>query len=241
MIGSSGTRTDPILIRPYGDGEVQLPSVLLRGNHIWLDGLTVTAQGGDGIRAFKDDDAYFTGLTVTRNTVLNSHYSINADAHEFLVLDNTIVGIGPKISNEGIEFDKQTRGHVAAFNDITGVFDGISYGRGNIDLHNNQIHGIGDNSLEPDYSWDNYRIWENRSWDVGADDISFQPMNGGPWYIFRNQLTGSKYNAFKMRSGSGPKFVIGNSIVSSRGTQNASQLFRTGGHLCQQLLEGHFT
>jgi hypothetical protein len=238
VITASGTQANPILLRPYGDGEVHVPSVVLKGNHIWLDDLNVRApEGGDGIRAATVGNAFLTGFTLTRNTVRDSHYSINADGHECVILNNAIIGIDRAVSNEGIEFDKQTRGNVAAFNSVTEVFDAISFGHGNIDVHNNSIHNIGDNSIEPDKSWDNYRVWDNRTWDVGLDNISFQPIRGGPWYIFRNQLTGSKYNAFKMRGGFGPKFLIGNSIVSARSTQRASQLFHNR-HFCQQLLEG---
>jgi hypothetical protein len=236
VIDQSGTQANPILLQAYGDGEVRFTSILVKANHIWIDGVTVNqavpvADGPilSGIRAISVNNAFFTGITLTRNTVKNGNYVINADANEFVILDNRIIGSDRKVTNEGIEFDKTTRGHVAAFNDITAVYDGISYGQGNVDLHNNAIHHIGDNSIEPDFSWDNYRVWENRSWDVGNDDISFQPMNGGPWYVFRNQITGAKVNAFKMRSGNGEKFVIANSIVSAKGTLNAHYMFQDGG------------
>ncbi len=236
VMSSTGTRENPILLRAYGDGAVNFTSVMIQASHVWLDGLTVTqevptANGPilSGIRAIPVNNQFFTGVTLTRNTVKNANYVINADANEFLILDNYVIGADRKVSQEGIEFDKLTRGHVAAFNDITAVYDGISYGQGNIDIHNNSIHNIGDNSIEPDYAWDNYRVWENRSWDVGQDDISFQPMNGGPWYIVRNQLTGAKFNSFKLRSGDGPKFIVGNTVVSPNSTLNSHYFFNGGG------------
>ena len=57
------------------------------------------------------------------------------------MVDNVLVGHGPQSyrdGGEGILFGQGAgRGHVAAFNDISLVADGISYGNGNIDIHNN--------------------------------------------------------------------------------------------------------
>jgi hypothetical protein len=72
------------------------------------------------------------------------------------------------------------------------------------------------------------RAWEIISWDVSSG-WSSQPINGGPWYIFRNQITGHKGQTFKLRSGSGLKIIVGNTMVSGTvPVQNGHQLFERG-------------
>jgi hypothetical protein len=44
------------------------------------------------------------------------------------------------------------------------------------------------------------RIWGNRIHNAVHNGISFQPQNGGPWYIIRNQIVLNKEAAFKFRT-----------------------------------------
>jgi hypothetical protein len=227
-ISASGTAQRPILFRAYGDGAVHLPPINVAADNVWLDELHVT-QTDSSRHALTSSSGRPVGVVVTRSTLRNGWHQIDAQGNDYFLADNTLTGAGQNLSKEGIQFHHDGRGHVAAFNDISQVSDGISYGHGNIDVHNNRIHHVYDDFIEPDYAWDNYRIWENFGWAGGPSGISFQPMKGGPWYVMRNQITGTTYNPFKLRTGSGPKYIVGNTIVSVRATQGLEQLMQTGG------------
>ena len=218
-----GTPGAPVIYKAFGDGPVRFDRINIVTDHVWLDGFEVTETGIHGYSDFPDHIQ--VGVTVTRSTVTNARYSINARGTDWLLTDNTLVGRGRE--GEGIEF--RGRGHVAAFNDVSEVFDGISYGNGNIDVHSNRIHNVYDDAIEPDYAWDNYRIWENKTWRSGLHSISFQPIQGGPWYVLRNQITGTGYNPLKMRGGQGAKFVVSNTIIYKRHIQNIDRLFQKDG------------
>ena len=222
-IRRGGTPSAPVIYKALGDGPVRFERIDIRADHIWLDGIEVV-QGGIHGRSEPPNEIQ-VGVTVTRTTVKNAVHSIDAWGTDWVVTDNVLVGRGHQ--GEGIEF--RGRGHVGAFNDISEVSDGISYGDGNIDVHNNRIHDIYDDAIEPDYGWDNYRIWENQTWRSGVHGISFQPMQGGPWYVFRNQITGPSYNPMKMRGGYGAKFFVSNTVVYQKHIQNIDRMFQSDG------------
>ena len=222
-IRRGGTPGAPVIYKALGDGPVRFERINILADHIWLDGIEVI-QGGIHGRSAPPDQIQ-VGVTVTRTTVKNAEHSIDAWGTDWVVTDNVLIGRGRE--GEGIEF--RGRGHLAAFNDISEVSDGISYGDGNIDVHNNRIHDIYDDAIEPDYGWDNYRIWENQTWQSGVHGISFQPIQGGPWYVFRNQITGTGYNPVKMRGGKGAKFIASNTIIYQRHIQNIDRLFEKDG------------
>ena len=119
------------------------------------------------------------------------------------------------MSGEGIDFHHHRGGTcVAAFNDITGTADGISYGDNNIDVYNNRVYQTCDDLVEMDYGYHNYRVWGNLLYSALAG-ISFQPFNGGPWYIFRNQVTGASLNILKLKEGSGSVVFVNNTLVQA--------------------------
>jgi len=245
-IGDSGNYSNPILFRAYGNGPVNFTHISVsNADHVWIDGLTVTQSdwGNFGIRSY-GSNSYRTDISITRNIVRHAMHHVDAPGNNFYISDNVLEGKclvnGTITTKEGIQFGGKialTRGHVASYNDISGVSDGISYGDGNIDLHNNLMHDISDDFLEPDGVWDNYRFWENLGYEIGTSGISFQPMHGGPWYFFRNQIAGLYHKSylrpanqgqpFKVRSG-GVKFVVGNTIVAVNNVANGHWLFDSG-------------
>ena len=46
----------------------------------------------------------------------------------------------------------------------------------------------------------NIRVWGNRIHNAAHNGISYQPQNGSPWYIIRNQLVGFMEAPFKFRT-----------------------------------------
>jgi hypothetical protein len=209
---TQGTAERPILFKAYGDGAVSFHGLEVRGDHVWIDGFTVGAGGIEG--RYQDDP---TGIIVTRTSVTGAEHCVDADGSGWFVCDNTLKGDDPTgIGGEGIECER--RGHVLCFNDISEVADGVSYGDGNIDVHNNRIHDVSDDLVEPDYGWDNWRVWGNNGWSAEFHAFSFQPIQGGPWYVFRNQATGV-WQPWKMRGNGGPKYAIANTLAVVRRVQ----------------------
>ena len=213
----SGEPGKRIIFRGPDDGEAIFGgTVRIEAKHVWLDGLTVRlSKKGRAIVGGRSAD-----VVISRCKVEGAHYCVSAYGADWTVIDNVLIGNKQTdkktsyMSGEGVEFGG--RGHVAAFNDISWVADGTSYGSGDIDICNNLIHDVTDDFIEPDYGHDNYRVWHNRCW-MGHNALSFQPINGGPWYIFGNQLTGMNPHVFKIRSGSGPRVIAGNTFICGPG------------------------
>ena len=228
-VSTGGAPGNPILYRPLEDGTVEFSGIRILTDDVWLDGFNVVGGGVSGY--FDLPEKIQERVSLTRLVVSESEYAVNAWGEEWFVSDCVLSGKNKR--GEGIEF--RGSGHVAGFNDISNVFDGISYGERNIDIHNNAVHDLADDSIEPDYAWDNYRIWENRFWNAGQNGISFQPIQGGPWYFLRNQITGNTYNPIKLRSGKGARFFVGNTVVAQRAVQNFDRFFHPDGVFANNL------
>jgi hypothetical protein len=118
------------------------------------------------------------------------------------------------MGGEGADFGGDAGGgHAVCFNDITDFADGVSYGGGNIDVYDNYIHETLDDFLEPDYSRENYRLWDNLCFNSMCG-VSFQPMKGGPWYVFNNVLVGNYLHALKVKQITGPTVIYGNTMLT---------------------------
>ena len=226
QVSRGGTEESPVTYRAYGDGDVNFSYIQVKADHVWLDDLNVIDKGFSGY--LDAPEQIQVDVAITRGTVTNAKFTVAAFGEEWFISDNTLEGQGSTgqslSTSEGIEF--RGRGHVAAFNDIFEVYDGVSYGDGNIDVHNNAIHDNYDDSVEPDYGWDNYRVWQNSTWNGGGNGFSVQPINGGPWYFVQNQITGISYNPFKLRSGTGALYTVGNTIIFKSAVQSVDRLFR---------------
>ena len=94
----------------------------------------------------------------------------------------------------------ESYGHTVANNSISNVADGISNGTYNIDVYGNDIFDTSDDGFEGDPGGPNIRVWGNRIHNAAHNGISYQPQNGSPWYIIRNQLAGFMESPFKFRT-----------------------------------------
>ncbi|MBM4035539.1 MAG: hypothetical protein FJ291_27675 [Planctomycetes bacterium] len=244
-IAKSGTPDKPIVLRGPAEGEAVIRgNVAVGGSWLWFDRLTLDCTNRPAPGAKADTASFFrTGaqgkngfngnassseIFVTRCRFLNHHYGCNIYGHRWFVTDCTFSGehewhddfltlgkVKGHMSGEGIDFHHHRGGvGVAAFNSITGTADGISYGDNNIDVYNNHVYETCDDLIEPDYGYHNYRIWGNLLHSSLAC-ISFQPFNGGPWYIFRNQVTGAGLNILKLKEGYGPVVFANNTLVQA--------------------------
>ncbi len=216
-----GTTDNYIVWKAAGDGEVTLDSVRIAADYIWLEGLTHIASGYS-LRTYNNPQS----VVIKRNTFVNCHYCIylNQGGANWTITDNIITGdVDPAsgtFSGEGIELNK-TSGHIVAYNRISRVADGISYPASNVDIYGNDIFDVSDDGIEGDYGYANIRIWGNRISNPLHNGISFQPMNGAPWYVIRNQVAAPLEDALKLRSGVDRVLLAHNTLVAWSGPQSS--------------------
>jgi hypothetical protein len=99
---------------------------------------------------------------------------------------------------EGIELAHGSD-HEVAYNSITLVADGVSFPERNCDIYGNDIFDVTDDGIELDHGEANIRVWNNRIHNAGHNGIAFQPQDGAPWYIVRNQMVNMQESVFKFR------------------------------------------
>ena len=90
------------------------------------------------------------------------------------------------------------QGHVVTNNYVAAMHDGIdiaTYGTPSndpgkipvsIDIYNNDFFDMADNCIELDGGAHNLRAFRNRCFNTAGGAFSFQPIFGGPAYLFRN-------------------------------------------------------
>ncbi len=209
QLDADGVQGSYIVWQAAGDGEVVFDDpVRMAGDYIWLEGVHVKGHtdvdNEYGLRTYNAPDH----VVIRKNRFTDFYYSIvlNHGGANWYITDNTIIGDKDVINEpdgpsswggEGIELE-HTSGHTVAHNAISRVADGISYPDHNCDIFGNDIFDVTDDGIEPDYGYANIRIWNNRISNARHAGISFQPMNGGPWYIVRNQVVAGNV-ALKLR------------------------------------------
>jgi hypothetical protein len=200
----AGTASSYIVWMSAGDGESLFAGIDVYGSYVWLEGLTLRDQP----YALMSKNAP-TGVVISRCSFFNNHYSIylQRGGSNWYIVDNTIVGDTPysteSLDGEGIElngYSVDSPGHVVAYNRISNTADGISNGTYNIDVYGNDIFDVSDDGFEGDPGGPNIRVWGNRIHNAAHNGISYQPQNGSPWYIIRNQLVGFMESPFKFRT-----------------------------------------
>ncbi|HMO18415.1 MAG TPA: right-handed parallel beta-helix repeat-containing protein [Oligoflexia bacterium] len=161
-------------------------------SYLWIEGMTFETPSDTGavIATSASPREY---VVIKDNIFKGSRYSISMSgtSRYWYVADNYIEGDNPPVgtlAGEGVEFSRGSSGHTIAFNTITKVADGISYGQRNIDVFGNHIYETTDDGLEPDFGYANKRYWGNKIVDSYNYAISFQPMYSGPWYFIRNEI-----------------------------------------------------
>ncbi len=240
----AGTPDRLIVIRGAADGESVVHGTIgVGGQYIWFDRLTIDCAQGEGKRGGKGfhGDRASKEIFVTRCNFRNMVYGCHVYGHRWFITDCTFTGdrewtpdwqimgkVEGHMGGEGADFNHHPEGvNVFAFNEVWRTADGVSYGDNNIDVYNNVIHQTSDDLIESDYAFHNYRAWGNRLW-CSLAGISFQPFNGGPWYIFRNQVSGFTLNLLKLKEGKGPVIFVNNTLVQHVPYKRFQILFENG-------------
>ncbi len=137
-------------------------------------------------------------------------------------------------------------GHVIAHNAIAYFHDAIcisTYGTpesdpdrraSSIDIHNNDMHMLGDDFIETDGGVHNIRVYNNRGVNAAHGGYSAQPVFGGPAYFIRNILYHVPSGvAFKFSAKAAGLFVYHNTIIGENliGDPTANMHFRNNLYL----------
>ena len=137
-----------------------------------------------------------------RFSTINSIYLQRGGSYWYIA-DNTIVGDTPysteSFDGEGIELNGTGSRASASRRPQQHLEHGrrISNGTYNIDVFGNDIFDTSDDGFEGDPGGANIRVWGNRIHNAAHNGISYQPQNGSPSYIIRNQLVGFMEAPFK--------------------------------------------
>ncbi|MCK6470178.1 MAG: hypothetical protein L6R28_00405 [Planctomycetes bacterium] len=237
-INTSGAEGKYIVYTGEGNAEATFDAGFsVQGNFVWIDNVAIDGgstdwknKGKTGINVRKEAH----DVVVSRCRIKNSNYCVHVYGYRSFNVDNWLEGDrweftvkdltyphpdkdkqGNSFGGEGVDFNHDPRGvGVAAFNDVHRTADGFSYGDNNIDIYNNTIYEVVDDLIEADYGWHNYRMWGNRAWR-GLVGMSWQPFNGGPWYLLRNQIYGNGNYSFKLKDGRGVNIAVGNTFVQT--------------------------
>ncbi len=219
----SGEENNHIVWKSAGDGDVILNQIRIEADYIWFDGLNFIYNTTNNTYGVRTSPPGPVGIVFTYNYFENCEICIylNDGGENWYIADNTIVGTndpnnGSNFSGEGIEL-WHTSGHTIAYNSISRVGDAISYPHKNVDIYGNEIFDTTDDGIEGDYGHNNIRIWKNRISNTFNNGISFQPMNGAPWYILYNQVAAPGEDALKLRDRTDRVLLAHNTLVAWSG------------------------
>ncbi|MCB0668041.1 MAG: right-handed parallel beta-helix repeat-containing protein [Saprospiraceae bacterium] len=224
---AAGTLANHVVWKAAGDGDPVFEGIRLEADYIWLEGLKIINQQY-GLRTSPPGP---TGVVIKRCFFENNHYSIylNDGGDGWYIADNTIVGDNiPKTSDfsgEGIEL-WHTSNHTICYNTISRVADGISYPHRNVDMFGNDIFDTSDDGIEFDYGHANNRAWKNRISNLFNNGISFQPMNGAPYYVLFNQVAVlNNQSVLKLRDRSDRALIAHNTFICNSGPMASGSNF----------------
>lgn len=222
---ASGTQGNYIVWKARGDGRTTFETLRINADHIWLEGLHV--EGHEyGLRTSSEPE----DVVIVKNTFKGCHYCVylNHGGSGWYIADNIIHGdvlpASGDFGGEGVELNHSDN-HTVAHNSITHVADGVSYPGSNCDIFGNEIFDVSDDGIEPDYGESNNRVWRNRISNSLHNGISFQPMNGAPWYILYNQVAAPLESGLKFRDSVDRALIAHNTFIGWQGAQKYGSHF----------------
>lgn len=214
VVPPSGAPGQPIVFRAAPGGPVVFDGggaeygVNATGRrHLWFEGITFR----NARRLVRLNNA--SEIVFRRNAFevtllgINGEGAVHDESVGIFVLDNTFTGNATWPRSKGIEqvyaVNLTGSGHVVAYNRMTNVGDAVHNGsNGRIsatDYHNNDVMVCTDDGIETDHAETNIRVFRNRITNCFAG-ISFQPVFGGPVYVWRNVIFNTEYTPFKLHN-----------------------------------------
>jgi len=161
-----------------------------------------------------------------RECICGFFASVNKPAvmKNFFIVDNVIEGNRPFPSKNEEWGAPESRGiwiggmgHVVAYNRLHHLKDGIDTAEcpppvAAIDFHNNEISECIDDAIEMDGSERNTRCFQNRFTNT-LTGVSFQPISGGPCYVFKNVGYNFRTLATKLNNSPSGSIIVNNTFV----------------------------
>jgi len=232
-LGRDGTAANPIVIRGTSrDGVIvdatgRSIGVTLAGDYNRIESLTV--RGSDwGVKLNNTTGVVVRGVRIT--DVNKGVDGRSGQTRGLYVCDNVLEGrrVWPDFANaienaEGIVVTGQ--GHTVCHNRIQGFGDALGLNQNTgiinaaIDFWGNDVLWTGDDGLELDYAHRNVRAFANRVTNA-AMGVSFQPVWGGPAYVFRNVLVNMARSPFKLNNDPTGFYILNNTAVRTLGIGN---------------------
>ena len=241
-ISRGGAAGNPVVVRGATQGGVVLDGgnctpcnvvEVYGAGWVHLENLTIAnAQRAVRVQTAGTQGNVFRRLHV-KNVVLG--IGTKADANDYYVADNILEGRltwpnvyatdgGVHANDDGINLAGS--GNVIAFNRLSGFGDAMKTEQSAVranDFYGNDVLFTYDNGVELDNAAGNVRAFRNRFTNTYAT-TSFQPIYGGPAYLFRNVIVNVADEPFKLHALGGDSETSGGYIVHNTVVKSGSSL-----------------
>lgn len=239
-INRSGTQAQPIYIRGASRTGVTLhdPSdhVLFFQNASDIIVEDLTLEGSDvdsGTDSQSEGVRFWDGFVQQRVTVrrvtmrgVDKGMASDMELRQLLMYDCTLFGNNvwtqPFLETNLTWNDDGIRipgfGNCAFNNTLSGFGDAFAVDNGvedaAIHFYRNDVRYTDDDGFEADYAFRNITFYDNRL-ENSMTLVSFDPLNGGPAFIFRNISINTGRSPFKLNSPDTGHFIYNNTIVAT--------------------------
>ncbi|HSQ67832.1 MAG TPA: chondroitinase-B domain-containing protein [Polyangiaceae bacterium] len=241
-VSASGAPGNPIVIRGASQSGVVLDGggctacnvvEYYNTGNVHLENLTIqNASRAIRVQSNGTSGEVFRYLHI-KNVTLG--ITTNADANGYYVADNVLEGrlVWPQVyrddqgahaNDDGINI--RGSANVIAYNRISGFGDAMKTEQDLVranDFYGNDVLWTYDNGIELDGSYGNTRAFRNR-WMNGYAPTSFQPIFGGPAYLFRNVIVNVADEPFKLHALGGVSSPSGGLILHNTVVKAGSSL-----------------
>jgi hypothetical protein len=229
-ISANGTVSNPIILRGESTDAVTIDAsgatygITISGDHVYVEQLTVSGSTW-GARSYGTE-----GVVIRRSRFTNVNRGINASSGTTrgqYICDNVLEGqhVWPNTdsstwNDEGIEIGGE--GHTVCHNTLSGFGDALGLTNSTaipnvaIDFWGNDVRWTADDALELDFAHRNVRAFENRAINMNMG-ASFQPVWGGPVYVFRNVFLNIRASAYKLNNDPSGFFIYHNTSARTLG------------------------
>jgi hypothetical protein len=243
VLDRSGTTGSPIVIRGQSRDGVVLRDptgrvlYFLAASNIVVEDLTLegslvdsgTNSSSEGIRFYGQSPTQ-ERVTVRRVVMRGVDKAVVAeeDIREVLVYDCTFLGnnvwtqsfleTNTSWNDDGVRVPGQANAvfnnTLSGFGDTFAVNDGGTNAA--VHFYRNEIRWTCDDAFEGDYGYRNMTFYDNRIHNC-MTLVSFDPIRGGPAFVFRNIAINTGRSPFKFNDTNTGHFIYNNTVVRTNG------------------------
>jgi hypothetical protein len=189
----SGTNSTSEGVR-FWDGEAQRRVTIRR---VTMRGVDKGVVAEHGLREILVYDCTITGNNVWTQPFLETNLSWNDD--------------GIRVPGQGNAVFNNT---LSGFGDSFAVNDGVE--NAGVHFYRNDVRFTCDDAYEGDYGFRNMTFYDNRI-ENSMTLASFDPINGGPAFVFRNIAINTGRGPYKLNSTDTGHFIYNNTVVRTNG------------------------